>query len=141
MSILWKLLVGLGIALPITAYVLGSLVATADEPEPRPPIVISDSGASTSSGTPARKDDQGNKNQGQKTRNDDNRRGDDDRSGDDDVEAVVPTPDNLDDSDDDAGRDDDGNDHGGDDRGDDDNSGPGGGDDDSSGHGSGGDDD
>jgi len=137
MSILWKLLVGLGIALPITAYVLGSLVATADEPEPRPPIVISDSGASTSSGTPARKDDQGNKNQGQKTRNDDNRRGDDDRSGDDDVEAVVPTPDNLDDSDDDAGRDDDGDDHGGDD----DSSGPGGGDDDSSGHGSGGDDD
>ena len=65
MSILWKLLVGLGIALPITAYVLGSLVATADEPEPRPPIVISDSGASTSSGTPARKDNQGNKNQDQ----------------------------------------------------------------------------
>ena len=27
MSILWKLLLGLGIALPISAYVLGSLVA------------------------------------------------------------------------------------------------------------------
>ena len=34
MSILWKLLLGVGIALPISAYVLGSLVASADEPRP-----------------------------------------------------------------------------------------------------------
>ncbi len=37
MSILWKLLLGVGIALPISAYVLGSLVASADEPAPREP--------------------------------------------------------------------------------------------------------
>ena len=123
MSILWKLLLGVGIALPISAYVLGSLVASADEPAPRSPIVIEDASTSLPSGSPT-------------NRGGDDRRGDD-RDDRDDVDVVTPSPDDVDDHGDDAGRDDDDSGHGG---GDDD-SGHGSGDDDSSGHGSGGDDD
>jgi hypothetical protein len=131
MSILVKLLVGLGIALPLSAYALGSIVATADEPTPPETIVIEDAGSPApaqdagkddrKAGKPGDKKDDG---QGDDARRDDDDNDDAGRDDSDDDEVVTPDPDDVDDSGDDAGRD--GNDHGDDDDDDDDdNSGPG----------------
>lgn len=130
MSLFLKIAMGLTLALPMSAYVVGSLVASADEPAPREVIVIRDS--ATSPGPEEQP--------GRTTQPRPDHRGEDDGQsvvGDDDVEVVLPEPDDIDDDGDDSGRD-------GDDTTDDghDNSGPGGGgDDDSSGPGGGGDDD
>ena len=41
----WKVLLGLALVLPLGAYVAGSLVASAsDDPEPRNPLIIEQSG-------------------------------------------------------------------------------------------------
>jgi len=138
MSTLVKILVTLGLVLPMGAFVAGSLAASsADEPAPRETIVIRDSPTRTASpggtGTPSPGHDAGDDHGG-------DRRGD--HSGDDDVVVIIPSPDDLDDHGDDDGRDgdlaDDSSGHGSDDSGHgSDDSGHGG---DDSGHGGGGDD-
>lgn len=40
MGIAWKVLVGLVLVLPMTGYVVGSLVAAADEPREHAPIIV-----------------------------------------------------------------------------------------------------
>lgn len=53
MSIIWKALFGLALALPLSAFVAGVLVASsAEQPAPRETIVIRDSGMSDSSQGP-----------------------------------------------------------------------------------------
>lgn len=118
MKTLWKALFALALVVPLAAYVAGSLVASAaDDPAPRPPIVIQDAGRSASPSENHSESPSASP------------------SASDDVGAVEFDPDDLDDDSDDFGRDDDdhGDDHGGDrdDRGDD-HSGPGGGGDDHS---------
>lgn len=128
MSIVWKVLVGLALALPLGAFVAGALASSADEPAPRETIVIQDA--------PARPDDRG---MGDGRRNDEGRpehqddradadAGDDDGDGDDgdDVEVVRPEPDTVDD--DHSGPGGGGDDDGADDRGGDDTEGGGEGD-------------
>lgn len=108
MKTLWKVLLALALVVPMGAYVAGSLVASAaDDPAPRPPILIEDAGRSAPpSESPSSPP-----------------------SASDGVGQVELDPDDLDDDGDDFGRDDD--DHA-DDHGDDDHSGPGGGGDDHS---------
>ena len=49
----WKVLLGLALVLPMGAYVAGSLVASAsDEPEPRNPLIIEQSGPASGNPEP-----------------------------------------------------------------------------------------
>ncbi len=114
MKTLWKALLALALLVPMAAYVAGSLVASAaDDPTPRPPIVIKDaerSASPTQHPTPTE--------------------GPSSDPGPSGVGRVELDPDDLDDDSDDWGRGDDedhGEDHG--DDGGEDHSGPGGGDD------------
>lgn len=116
MKTLWKTLLALALLVPMAAYVAGSLVASAaDDPTPRPPIVIKDAerpASPTSDPTPTEEP-----------------YADPGPSG---VGRVELDPDDIDDDSDDWGRGDDedhGEDHGDDhpdDPGGDDHSGPGG---------------
>ena len=108
MGIAWKLVVGLVLLLPMTAYVVGSLVAAADEPRQHDPIIVEErSQAPSDAGRPSEKptvrpsDDE----------NDDHGRGRG-RGGDDD-EVITPSPSVMDDDDDDDEFDDHGGDNGG----------------------------
>jgi hypothetical protein len=107
MSWFWKGLVVLLLALPVGAYVTGSLAgAPADLPDRLEPVVVQDpaskdnapepspSKAPPADGTPGDRDGDGDQ--------DDAR---DDRDEGDDVEVVRPDPDDLDDDSDDDGRD------------------------------------
>ena len=122
MGIAWKVVLGLVLILPMTAYVVGSLVAAADEPREHAPIIVEeqtrtpDNPSQSPSAKPTKKSDDDDKGRGRGR----GRGGDDD---DDPPEIITPSPSDLFD------------DHGGDD----DNSGKGSGDDDgdSSGKGSG----
>ena len=50
----WKILLGLALVLPVGAYVAGSLVASAsDDPEPRNPLIIEQSGPVSESPNPS----------------------------------------------------------------------------------------
>ena len=101
MSTLVKILVTLGLVLPMGAFVAGSLAASsADEPAPRETIVIRDSPTRTASPdgdrtpSPSPGHDAGDDHGGDRG---------DDHSGDDDVIVIVPSPDDLDDHGDDDG--------------------------------------
>jgi hypothetical protein len=129
MGIAWKVAVGLVLLLPMTGYVVGSLVAAADPPREHAPIIVQEQ---TDSPRPSKSpSDKPRNHKGDRDDRDDHKgedKGDDD--GDDDPPVVIqPSPSDLFD-DDDFDDDDDG---------DDDNSGKGssGSDSDSSGKGSG----
>lgn len=95
MSWFWRGLVVLLLALPVGAYVTGSLAGTqGDLPDHLDPVVVEDPSPTGKTPTPApsRKPD----------REDDDR---DDRDERDDVVVVRPDPDDLDDASDDDGRD------------------------------------
>jgi hypothetical protein len=121
MGIAWKVVIGLALVLPMTAYVVGSLVAVADEPPQHEPIIVEEqtqapNPSRSPSDKPTEKPSDKNPDRG------------DDHGGDDDdetPEVITPSPSEFDDDDDDdnsgQGR---GRGRGGDD-GDDDNSGPG----------------
>lgn len=106
MGVSWKILLPLALILPIGAYAVGSLVARAEEPPPRPAIVLPSSTATNSptegpSGKHRQddKDDKGDK--------------DDKDDSDDDSHVVPPEP--YSDDDDDWDDDDDDRDDGDDD--------------------------
>jgi hypothetical protein len=123
MGIAVKVLVGLVLLLPMTAYVVGSLVAAADEPREHAPIIVEeqtrtpDNPSQSPSAKPTKKTDDDDKGRGRGR----GRGGDDN----DPPEIVTPSPSDLFD------------DHGGDD----DNSGKGSGDDNDDNSGKGSDDD
>jgi hypothetical protein len=123
MGIAWKVVVGLVLLLPMTAYVVGSLVATAEEPPEHAPIIVEErtQAPDTSGPSPSEKPTQ--KPSDDKSDRKDDHGGDDD---DETPEVVTPSPSEFDDDDDDdnsgQGR---GRGRGGDDDGDDDNSGKG----------------
>lgn len=123
MGMAWKVAVGLVLLLPMTAYVVGSLVAAADEPRQHDPIIVQEPVATPD---PPDKSPSGRPEPSEKPSRSP---GDDDSGhGDDDPEVITPDPSDLFD------------DHGGDRPDDDDNSGRGSGgddDDDNSGKGSG----
>jgi hypothetical protein len=120
MSTMWKVLLGLVLALPLAAFVAGAVLASStDEPAPRETIVIQDAPSRPDDdgprSGPGRSDDESRPGQHPSGSGDDDS-DDSDDSDDDEVEVVRPEPDTVDD------------DHsgpGGDDA--DDNSGPGGG--------------
>jgi hypothetical protein len=122
MGIAWKVVVGLVLLLPMTAYVVGSLVATAEEPPEHAPIIVEErtQAPDTSGPSPSEKPTQ--KPSDDKSDRKDDHGGDDDET----PEVVTPSPSEFDDDDDDDnsghGR---GRGRGGDDDGDDDNSGKG----------------
>ena len=93
MNMWWKWLLSLFVAIPLAAYVAGSLAAVNVQPRPRPPIVIDVNQASpigsTDSASPRSSD------------------GRDDHRGP-GPQTVRPEPDDLDDPDDNLGREDDG---------------------------------
>ena len=110
-SILWKVLVGLLVTLPVGAYVAGTLVASqADMPAQRAPVVITDQPSPARSAGPDPRSGQSSSPSPRPsaTRSDDDRDDDrgDDHGGDrdDDLEEVRPTPRDVDD---DSGGDDD----------------------------------
>jgi hypothetical protein len=115
MGIAVKVVVGLVLLLPMTAYVVGSLVAAADEPQEHAPIIIEEQTKSpenpsqSPSAEPTKKTEDDDKGRGRGR----GRGGDDDPGDDETPEIITPSPDDLFD------------DHGGDD-----NSGKGSGDDD-----------
>jgi hypothetical protein len=118
MGTAWKVVVGLVLLLPMTAYVVGSLVAAAEEPVQHEPIIVQErTHTPEPSQSPSKKPTQ--KPGGDKTD-----RGGDDPGDDETPEIITPSPDDLFD------------DHGGDD-----NSGKGSGDDDDDNSGKGSDDD
>ncbi|MGH3361370.1 MAG: hypothetical protein ACRDOM_02835 [Nocardioides sp.] len=99
MSTLWKVAIALVLALPMTAYVVGSLVASADEPTRPEPIIVEEE----SPDPPDRSGTPGDKQSREPGEQDDE---DDDRNDDDGPPVVVtPKPDDLDDDSDDDGRD------------------------------------
>ena len=102
MSTVVKILVTLGLVLPLGAFVAGSLAASgADDPGPRPAIVIPDS--------PSRSAAPGDDRSPSRGPSDDS--SPDDHGG---VGVITPSPDDLDDHGDDSGRDGEaGDDHGG----------------------------
>lgn len=87
----WKWLLSLFVAIPLAAYVAGSLAAVDTQPRPRPPIVIDVSKAS-----PVGSSDSASP-RGHDGRDDHGDRG---------PETVLPDPDDLDNPDDNLGRDD-----------------------------------
>ncbi|WP_460799531.1 hypothetical protein [Nocardioides pacificus] len=119
MSTLLKVLLGLLIALPMTAYVVGSLAASSsDRPSRLDPVVIT--GAPTTSGTSTARPSP------RPTTRPSSRPEGDDRDDDDEVRVLTPRPSQLggdddrdDDRDDDDQDDDDRDDDAGDDDGDD----------------------
>lgn len=123
MGIALKVVIGLVLILPMTGYVVGSLVAAADEPQEHTPIIVEEqtrSPGKASTSPSAKPTEKPGEHKGD--RGDD--RGDDDPDDDDSPEVVTPSPDDLFD------------DHGGDD-----NSGKGSGSDDGDNSGKGSDDD
>jgi hypothetical protein len=123
MGTAWKVLVGVVLLIPMTAYVVGSLVAAADEPRQHDPIIVEQRTASPDK-SPSEKP---SPRKSPSPSDDDNggRGGGDD---DDDTETITPSPSDL--------FDDHGGDRDDDDDFDDDNSGKGSDDDDNSGKGS-----
>jgi hypothetical protein len=102
MRTLWKVLIGLAVVLPTMAYVAGTLAATGDQPAPRDPVVIEESGQPSPAAAPTRgatEDPTSSSSVPSPARSDD----DDD----DGPETISARPDDLDDHDDDEGRDDD----------------------------------
>ena len=110
MGIALKVVIGLVLILPMTAYVVGSLVAAAEEPREHTPIIVqeqptrSPGKASTSpSAKPTEKPTEKPSERGHD-------RGDDDPSDDDTPEVITPSPDDLfddhggDDGDDNSGK-------------------------------------
>lgn len=91
MNMWWKWLLSLFVAIPLAAYVAGSLAAVDTQPRPRPPIVIDVSKAS-----PVGSSDSASP-RGHDGRDDHGDRG---------PETVLPDPDDLDNPDDNLGRDD-----------------------------------
>jgi hypothetical protein len=120
MGIAVKVLVGLVLLLPMTAYVVGSLVAAADEPREHAPIILQEQTKS-----PDKPKQSPSEKPTHKPSDDKSDRGDDDES--DDPEVITPSPSVFDDDDEDD-EDHSGPGGGGDDGGDD-NSGKGSGDD------------
>jgi hypothetical protein len=104
MSTLMKSLLALAVALPLGAYVTGTLVASGDEPPPREPVIIQEN-TLTPTDQPTRRTEPADR----PTRSQD----DDD---DDEIDVITPRPGNVGDDDDDRGGGDDKDD---DDRGDD----------------------
>ncbi|RYU09492.1 hypothetical protein [Nocardioides iriomotensis] len=107
MSWFWKGLVVLLLALPVGAYVTGSLAgAPADLPDRLEPVVVQDPSSGDTAPEPSHSE--GPRNDGATGDRDDDR---DDRDGRDEgddrdeVEVVRPDPDDLDDDSDDDGRD------------------------------------
>ena len=103
MSTIWKVLLGLALALPLGAFVAGAVVASsADDPAPRETIVIQDAPSKSGDDDPG--PHAGNANDdarpGQQPTggpgDDDN---DDDSDDGDEVEVVRPEPDTIDDDD------------------------------------------
>jgi hypothetical protein len=120
MGIAVKVVVGLVLLLPMTAYVVGSLVAAADEPREHAPIIVEEqtrtpgNPSQSPSAKPTDKTDDDGKGRGRGR----GRGGDDD----DPPEVIPPSPSDLFD---DHGGDDDNSGKGSDDDDDDDNSGKG----------------
>ena len=105
MGIAWKVVVGLILLLPMTAYVVGSLVAAADEPREHAPIIVEE--RSQTPGDPGKSpSDKPTK----KPSDDKSDRGDDrgdDHGGDDesdDPDVITPSPSEFEDDDDDDGQ-------------------------------------
>lgn len=126
MSTLLKAAIAVALLVPMTAYVVGSLVAAADEPARPDPIIVQEAPAGTDRPTlPPRKtpgdDDPGEnreEREDREDREDDNSGpGSDDESDDDGPIVVRPEPDDLRDESDDDGRDVDDDDGDDDDRG------------------------
>lgn len=116
MSTLLKSLLALAVALPLGAFVTGTLVASGDEPPARDPVII-DENTVPPSGRPTDRPEPG----GTPTGDDDDDHGGDD----DDIDVITPRPGDVgddhsgpggggdDDDDDDRGDDDDDDDDGG----------------------------
>jgi hypothetical protein len=103
MSPLWKVLLGLALALPMAAYVASSLVASGDdEPVRRDPVIISDAPPTTPPTTPPT-----SPRPGPTTAPGDADDEDDDEVDDNEVRVVTPKPTRVDDDDDGHERDDD----------------------------------
>jgi hypothetical protein len=118
MGTAWKVVIGLVLVLPMTAYVVGSLVAVADEPPEHAPIIVEERTQAPDKPDKSPTDKPTTKPSDDKSDRGDDHGGDDDES--DDPEVITPSPSEFDDDDDDdnSGR---GRGRGGDD----DNSGPG----------------
>jgi hypothetical protein len=117
MSWFWKGLVVLLLALPVGAYVTGSLAgAPAGLPDRREPVVVQDPTADDTAPKPSRPgpgtaDDRDDDRDDDRGDNSGKGKGGGGRDDGDDVEVVRPDPDDLDDESDDDGRDHDGDDN------------------------------
>jgi hypothetical protein len=104
MSTLMKSLLALAVALPLGAYVTGTLIASGDEPPPREPVIM-DENTSSPTDRPTRRTEPTDR----PTRSQDDDADDDDGE----IDVITPRPGDVDDDDDDRGRggdDDDGDD-------------------------------
>lgn len=104
-STLWKVLVGLAVALPMVAYVAGSFLATgATEPPRRDPIVIRDAPAQVVDQPPVLTPRPSTRPDPDDDDDGDGDDGDDDTTpgaDDDEIRVVTPQPTRVDDDDDD----------------------------------------
>src|SRR3712207_3551286 len=85
MATAWKVLIGVVLLIPMTAYVVGSLVAAADEPRQHDPIIIEERTASPDT-SPSEKPSP--RKSPSPSDDDDGRGGGDD----DDTETITPSP-------------------------------------------------
>ncbi|WP_028645048.1 hypothetical protein [Nocardioides sp. URHA0020] len=124
MNTVWKVLLGLALVVPMGAYVVGSLAASAaDDPTPRPTIVIQEPSTSptpSSTATPTPPSTPTHSSSPSPSGS---------ATSDDGVEVITPDYDDVEENDDHGGRGRGGDDKGGDDKGGDDKGGHGGGED------------
>ncbi len=92
MGIAWKIVVGLVLLLPMTAYVVGSLVAAADEPREHAPIIVEEQTQAPDKSGPSPSEKPTQKPSDKKTDRGDDHGGDDES---DDPEDITPSPDDA----------------------------------------------
>ena len=96
MGIAWKVVIGLVLVLPMTAYVVGSLVAVADEPTEHTPIIVEERTQAPDKSGPSPTEKPTKKPSDDKTDRGDDHGGDD---GDDDgPQVITPSPSVFDDN-------------------------------------------
>jgi hypothetical protein len=99
MGTAWKVVIGLVLVLPMTAYVVGSLVAVADEPPEHAPIIVEERTQAPDKSRPSPSEKPTQKPSDGRSEGGDDHGGDDDES--DDPEVITPSPSEFDDDDDD----------------------------------------
>ncbi|MGH3335741.1 MAG: hypothetical protein ACRDOZ_07970, partial [Nocardioides sp.] len=98
MGVAWKVVLSLVLVLPMTAYVVGSLVAAADEPREHAPIIIEERSQAPDNPRPSPSEKPTKKPSDNRSDRGDDHGGDDESDG---PDVVFPSPSEFDDDDDD----------------------------------------